>query len=248
VVFKRADHLLVVSNPLRLSTIKTYGLEESKVSVFPNGVNINKFRSNVDFSSLERNLQIGRKKVILFIGSIRKERGLVLMAKALPRIVAETQGIMLLLVGGGPQKSHLAELMKQLGVGMFVKFVNAVDNEEIPKYICMADIPIGPLVENIDTFGSVPRKVLEYMACAKPLIAHRGGVSHDLIKHGYNGFLVDSQNPQELASLIQKLIHSPSLVKETGLNAREYVKKFFDWDQLMPEFERTLRSASMCRR
>jgi glycosyltransferase involved in cell wall biosynthesis len=148
----------------------------------------------------------------------------------------------LLFLGGGPQKAHLTKLVKAFNIERFVKFINWVNHDEIPKYICMSDVLIGPLVENVDTFGSVPRKVLEYMACGKPVVARYGGVSKDLIKDGYNGFLVYSEDPEELASLILKLINDPSLVRKVGLNAREYIRAFHDWDRLISQFEKTLFS------
>jgi glycosyltransferase involved in cell wall biosynthesis len=241
-VFRRADHIFVVSNPLKLSMIKTYKLNHSKISVLSNGVDTNKFKPGINFVSIKRNLQINEKKVILFIGVLRKERGLTRLVKALPIIIDKNSNLVLLFLGGGPQKAHLTKLVKAFNIERFVKFINWVNHDEIPKYICMSDVLIGPLVENVDTFGSVPRKVLEYMACGKPVVARYGGVSKDLIKDGYNGFLVYSEDPEELASLILKLINDPSLVRKVGLNAREYIRAFHDWDRLISQFEKTLFS------
>lgn len=242
-IFKRADYILVVSGPLRLRMIETYELEKDKVVVFPNGVDIKKFRPDVNFGSLRRNLKLNGKKVILFIGRIGKERGLTLLVKALPKIAEVNSNIMVVFVGYGPKKSDLEKLAHKLNVKRFVKFVDPVDHGEIPKFICMSDVAIGPLVATIDTFGSVPRKVLEYMACAKPVIVCRGGVSQDLITHGYNGFSIPSPDIEGLTSTVSKVINSPELVKKVGLNARKHVEKFHDWDKIISKFEKVLCAA-----
>jgi glycosyltransferase involved in cell wall biosynthesis len=239
-IFRHADHIFVVSNSLRLSIIKTYKLNNHKVSVFPNGVDINTFRPDINCASIRHDLQVKQKKVLLFIGVLRKDRGLTQLIKALPIIIKKNSNLVLFFIGNGPEKAHLIKLVKEFNIEKFVRFIGWVSHNEIPKYICMSDVLIGPLIKNVDTFGSVPRKVLEYMACAKPIVVRYGGVSKDLIKDGYNGFLVYSEDPKELASLILKLMNDFSLVRKVGLNAREFVKEFHDWDRLIPHFEKTL--------
>ena len=143
------------------------------------------------------------------------------------------------------------KLSEQLGMKKYVKFVHSVVHGEIPKYICMSDVTIGPLVSTIDTFGSVPRKVLEYMACAKPVIACQGGVSEDLIIDSYNGFLIHLGNVEELASTVLNATSGSEFVKEVRLNARRHVEKFYDWDRIINVLEKvlhaSLRSASSLR-
>ena len=244
IVFKYADLTLVVSGPLRSEMIKTYKLNKHKVLVFPNGVDAKKFRPDVKVGSLRRDLQVEGRKVMLFIGRVREERGLALIIRALPQITAENSNVTVLIVGGGPQKHYVENLVEKLHVERFVRFLQPICHNEIPKYICLSDLAIGPLVANIDTFGSVPRKVLEYMACAKPVITCHGGVSEDLIVDRYNGFLFNSSRVGGLAPTIVKVINRPKLVKEVGLNARKYVEKFHNWDRIIGKFERALNTVS----
>jgi len=107
----------------------------------------------------------------------------------------------------------------------------------------MSDVTIGPLKASVGTFGSVPRKVLEYMACAKPVVACYASVSHDLIIDGYNGFLIHPGKTGKLAAVISKIIGDPNLVAEVGQNARESVEKLYDWDIVVNDFEKVLRAA-----
>jgi len=240
VVLRWSDHVLVVSGPLRSKTIERYKLDKSKVTVFPTGVDTKKFRPDIDSSFLQHDLHLEGKKILLFIGRIREERGLAVLMKALPRITAKTSDVRVLIVGDGPKKSDLVRLIQELRVERLVTFVRSVGHDEIPRYICMSDMAIGPLVATIDTYGSVPRKVLEYMACAKPVVACRGGVSQDLIVDGYNGFLFGPGNVDDLAPVILKAISNPGLVKKMGLNARRYIEDFYDWDKIMSVFEKVL--------
>jgi len=133
--------------------IKTFKLEKEKVFVFPNGVDTKRFRPDIKSDSLRRNLEAQRKKIMLFIGLMRKERGLALFMKAMPRIVAGYSDFVVFFVGEGPRKSELERLTRDLGMQQFVKFLKFVGHNEIPKYVCMCDIALGPLATTIDTFG-----------------------------------------------------------------------------------------------
>jgi len=233
-IFKNANYVLVVSDPLRSGVIRTHGLEESKVLVFRNGVDTQKFRHEVkDAKLVGHTLKAKNEFTLLFIGKIREERGLTALIEALPNIIAKNPRISAVFVGGGPQKSDVQRLAQKLDVEDSLKFLPAVDHDEVPKYICMADIAVGPLLANIDTF----------VACAKPVVACRGGVSSDLIRDGYNGFLFTKGNTEELASIILKLIHNPALANEIGLNARKHVEAFYDWDKIIGGFEKVLSQA-----
>lgn len=247
VILRRADSVLVVSDPLRSKIIETHKLKKDKVIVFPNGVNTNLFKPNKDFGSLQRAFKVNGKKVLLFIGGITVERGLSLLVEALPGIVTKNSNVAVLIVGYGPQKSELEKLALRLGVEKFVRFIPPVKYTEMPSYISLADVTIGPLVARLDTFGSVPRKVLEYMACAKPLVSCHGGVAQNLIIDRYNGFLIQPGDVKELAYTILLVFNDHSLAKEIGSNARQYVENFYDWDVIMNDFEKVLRGVVMAR-
>jgi len=243
IILKRVDYVTVVSSPLRARLIETHKLEEDRVLVFRNGVDIKNFEPGVGCGSLRRDLQLDGKKILLFTGSIIESRGLSLLVRALPGITSEDSDVVVLVVGDGPQKSDLEMLSQQLAVEGFVRFIPPVDHAEMPEYICLADVAIGPLKARIGTFGSVPRKVLEYMACGKPVVACNGSVSRDLIIDGYNGFLTPPNDIEELASAILRMLSNPNLVGEVGQNARDDVEKLYNWDVIIDDFEKILRFA-----
>jgi len=244
-VFKRAALMFVVSNPLRLKVIQTFKLGVDKVFVLPNGVDTRKFRHEPDEAKLlRRRLASDNQAILLFVGGIRKERGLMGLIKAMPAIIAKNPRLLVVFIGRGPQKSEVEILVHELDLEDFVRFIPVVDHGKIPTYINMSDITIGPLTASIVTFGSVPRKVLEYMACAKPVVACRGGVSPDLITDGYNGFLFDYNDIKELSSIILRILNDTNLRRTIGINARLHVEAFHDWDKIVGGFEKTLQEVA----
>lgn len=244
-VFKRAALMFVVSSSLRLKVIQTYKLGVDKVLVLPNGVDTRKFRHGLDEAELLRRRLAGdNQAILLFVGRIREERGLTVLIKAMRAIIAKNPRLLVVFIGGGAQKSEVENLVYELDLEDFVRFIPVVDHDKMPTYINMSDITIGPLMANIDTFGSVPRKVLEYMACSKPVVTCRGGVSPDLITDGYNGFLFDRNDIEELSSIVLRLLNDPNLARTIGINARLHVETFYDWDKIVGGFEKSLQEVA----
>ena len=76
-------------------------------------------------------------------------------------------------------------------------------------------------------FGMV---AVEAMACSKPVIATKVGGLKEIVIDGYNGLLVEKNNPNDLREKILELINNEDLRKILGKNGREFSKKF-SWEE-----------------
>jgi glycosyltransferase involved in cell wall biosynthesis len=76
-------------------------------------------------------------------------------------------------------------------------------------------------------FGLPP---VEAMAAGVPVVASRSGAIIETVKHKETGFLVDKNNPQQVADAIVTLLENDSLREAMGKCAREHVLKNFTWD------------------
>ncbi len=150
----------------------------------------------------------------------------------MPRIVKEEPDVRFVVIGKGPEKSRLLDLSRRLKVDRFTLFLDEVSHETIPKYVSAADVTIGPLATLAITVGTIPKKVLEYLACGKPVVACHGGVSKDLVIDGYNGVLVDPQNVDELSLAIIRLLKDSKQAKRLGENARRHVESLYNWNAI----------------
>jgi len=244
VFFKKANLLLVPSTEWIDLAMKVYGVSKNKLVLFPNGVDTTKFNPNIECSSLGKALGLEKRKTLVFVGKILRERGLECLIKALPNIVKKEPDLRLLIIGGGPGKTELFNLSKRFGVDEFLIFVNEVDHDSIPKYISLADIAIGPLAMLPITVGTFPIKVLEYMACGKPVVACFGGFSRDLVSKDHDCLLVHPEDVDELSSAILKLLREEDFAETLGVNARKHIERFYDWDVIINTLEEVLNNIS----
>ncbi len=95
--------------------------------------------------------------------------------------------------------------------------------KDIKDIISIADIVVLPSYRE-----GTPRTLLEAGAMGKPLITTNAPGCKEVVKDGYNGFLVRVKDSKILAEKIKILIEDENLRKKFGDNSREYIKKEFD--------------------
>ena len=91
--------------------------------------------------------------------------------------------------------------------------------------VAAADIGISWLPRDLWSRGKCSLKVLQYMAAGLPVVANPVGVQAQLVRHGENGFLVET--PDQWAEAIGRLAHDPDLRRRLGLAGRRMVEKEF---------------------
>jgi len=107
-----------------------------------------------------------------------------------------------------------------------LKFRNDID-----AIITISDI--GVLCNN-PLYGEegISNSLMEFMAFGKPVIATKGGGTNELISDKETGFLIEPQNPGELASKINLLLSNRTLLTNIGHNAKDSIQKNFSLDKM----------------
>jgi len=80
--------------------------------------------------------------------------------------------------------------------------------------------------------------IIEYMACAKPVIANDAGGTRELVINNTTGFLITDETTEEIAGLISKLLDNEEQRNSVGRNARLHVEENFSIDRMGAEFNR----------
>ena len=96
---------------------------------------------------------------------------------------------------------------------------------------------------NTTLISSLPTVVMEAMACGIPVVTTGTcDIENSMVKHGYNGFVSKKNDPMELRSFCNKLIHDTELRETMGRNARAYAIEHFSvvrfaqtWDTIFKE-------------
>lgn len=100
------------------------------------------------------------------------------------------------------------------------------------------DIGIMPLIDSPFARGKCAFKLVQYMAAGLPVIASPVGANRDLVEHGLNGFLADTEAEwhQALAALIQ----DPDLRTKMGEHGRSLVRRCYSVQEVWPRYSTIL--------
>lgn len=101
------------------------------------------------------------------------------------------------------------------------------------------DIGIMPLPDDAWERGKCAYKLIQYMACALPVVASAVGMNKDVVREGWNGFL--AKDPQEWEVALEKLIQDLDLRVKLGQNGRKLVEEKYTLDGNFMVLQRLLR-------
>jgi len=228
--YNACDGLVVCSDEA-----KEYANEITKkeIHVVPNGVNFKSY-ANVkkeETQKLRKDLGLEDSLVIGFSGSLTKQNGLEYLIRAMPYVLKEVNDVKLLIVGGGAEEQRLRSMVKELGIESKVVFTGGVSYEKVPTYLSVMDICTAPFPRGNEFKTNFPLKLVEYMACGKPIVVTEGPVLRRIVTSSKSGIVVDSEDEVSLANGITRLLSSDSLRKQLGEKGRHYAAGF-DWDIL----------------
>jgi len=235
VVLSHADLILSPSTEIAQLLVENKELRRPKIMVFPNTISLKSpeaSQSSTRFPKFSKG-----KKTVLWIGET-VGRGLEVLLKALSFM--ENENVVLVVIGMYGEND--VNLVKKLGLEGRVFFLHEVEHNLIEHFIDRADVCIGPLTSTPYTYGVLPRKVLEYMARGKPVIAAKNTVTKDLAVNGVSAVLVDSNNEKQVASALTMLLHDVALSTKMGKEAQAIVAEKFNSEKLSEKLNNILPS------
>tara|TARA_B110000037_G_scaffold156538_1_gene176601 strand:- start:662 stop:1882 length:1221 start_codon:yes stop_codon:yes gene_type:complete len=211
-----------------------------KVYWLPNGVDVSYYNPSLIKSDWRvRNSFKEDDLLLLYAGILGYAQGLEVVLKS-ANITKENKKIRYILLGSGPEKDRLIQINKELGLKN-VYFFDGVPKSEMAFIIKAIDIALVPLRKLPLFEGAIPSKIFENLAMNKPLLLGVEGEAHKLfIEDGKTGLGFEPENAEDLALKCQELFNSPDLLDKFAHNAREYVSKNFNRNDIAEKFQKKL--------
>jgi len=231
-LLKKADKIITICDSLKKEMVKR-GIEEEKIHVIVNGVDIEEFSPQPKDAELVSRYQLANKIILGFIGSFYKYEGLSLLIEAMPKILSRVDNVVLMLIGQGNEESALKELARKTAIMDKVIFPGQVPNAKVTDYYSLIDIFTYPRESIRLTELTTPLKPLEAMAMEKAVIGSDVGGIKELICAGKNGLLFKAGDATDLADKCLRLIHDARLRIALGKSGREYVIENRNWEKLI---------------
>jgi glycosyltransferase involved in cell wall biosynthesis len=214
-LFLRAFDTVVVVSEAMAMTLRSAGIEESRIHVIDNGIDL------AIFSRAIRNQPEyvpGGKLVVGTAGRLVPLKGLDNFLLAAREILAEFADVSFVIIGAGPEREKLERMAWELGIEKNVVFTgHCVD---MPAAYASMDVFV--LASNVE---AMPMVILEALASKKAVVATSVGAVPRLIIPENTGLLVPPQNVQALAQSILRLLNDSSLRTQLGTGGAALVKR-----------------------
>lgn len=194
---------------------------------------------NTDLFSPDKRSDAWRKEkgfekddiVITFVSRLVWEKELDTFRHSIQKLSADNKNIKAMVVGDGPAKEELQELMPE---ATYTGFLNG---DELATAYASSDVFMFP--SHTETFGNV---TLEAMSCGLPCLVANATGSRSLVDDGVNGFLAEPQDKDDFTEKLKQIVESDSLRKEMGEKSREKALNY-EWDEINGRLVQNYREA-----
>lgn len=189
----------------------------SKIIVIPNGVNVDNYQNNTNT----------RKNQAIFVGRLIFYKNIEVIINAFVKVIAKIPDAKLIIVGNGPQRSHLENLSKSLGLNNNISFTGSVSDTDKVKLISESQVLLNPSL--VEGFGIV---VLEGFACNKPVIVSDSKPLSDLVDDSIDGYIVSATDANSWAGKIIEIFSDSSKSSKMGLEGMRKVSTKYSISKL----------------
>jgi len=242
--FKNADKIVAITSYLK-DYLVTRNIEGNKIHIIPNGVDLELFNSEKfdNDNILKLRDSFKAKKIVLFAGALQD---LDIVIRSAKNVIDTIPDVKYVIIGDHRDPNRTKEIwehkVEKIGLGKYFIFLGRKPRSEIPQYLLCADVCIDSFPNEPYYAAAHPIKLLEYGACAKPVVATKVTETEKIIKHEIFGYLANPNNSEEYGKYLIKLLNDPHLGKKMGEEFQKYVKENFDWNKLALQLENTLKN------
>ena len=249
-----ADALIAVSEETKEDVLKHFDVDESKVHVIYNGINLQQYITTSKTSTLDEYGVDKTKPYVLFVGRITRQKGIIHLVNAIKYIDPDTQ---IVLCAGAPDTPEIGKEMED-AVNEVKKtrdnviwIDKMVTKEEIIQLYSHADVFCCPSI--YEPFGIIN---IEAMACDTAVVASAVGGIKEVVVHGETGLLIPLEQQKEapfepidpdkfsrdLANGVNQVIGDKALRETMAKNGRQRVEDYFDWIAIAKQVEELYKS------
>ncbi|UCG52508.1 MAG: glycosyltransferase family 4 protein [Candidatus Latescibacterota bacterium] len=169
---------------------------------------------------------------IVHFGRIRKYKSIDVVIAAFALIKERMPTARLLIIGDGPEKKNLVDLVDRKGLGESIKFLGAVGATELVKLLNQSHLFLNASPK--EGWGLT---VVEANACGLPVVASRRPGLQDSVKDGQTGYLVEYGDPRAFADKALELLEDREKWENISRGGLEWARSL-TWDRTGEEMER----------
>ena len=218
-----ADAIIAQSRFLKRE-IEKAGVLKGKISLIANGINISEFDK---YKSSK-----GNGSYILAMGSLTKKKGFDILISAFDYLKQKLPkaDLRLMIAGDGKELENYKKIINEKGLNNSINLLGNVTGKN--KIMLFKNCLFFVNSSRREPFANVN---LEALAAGRPIIATRVGGNTEVVRNGYNGFLVPSEDPFKLGKAMVRLYKDKGLLKKMSERSREAAERY-EWNSIVEKY------------
>ena len=221
----RYQHVICVSSDLHDTCKKS--VRNDRLSLIENAIDTEQFQRRVAPSEKRKMLGLAECDTLVgAVGRLSAEKGFDVLIRAFDEIRKQTESVRLVVLGDGPERNSLQQLIDSLNLNEQVELVG-FQSETRDWYEAMDVYALSSLREGL------PNVVLEAMAMETPVVSTAVAGVPDLVQDRQNGRVVPIGDQGALTSALLDLIREPEQRQGYAQQARRDIETSYSFDQRM---------------
>lgn len=245
-LYRSADHIVIASPAFR-SHIEARGVRADRITVMPNGVDIEWFQrpvSTAELAALRTELDLGDKFVASYIGTVGMAHGVEVLLEVARRCT--DPDVVFLIVGAGAEWQTLHDTVEAEGLGN-VRVVEKQPRQRIRLFYAASDVSIVHLKDRPAFRKVIPSKMFESMAMRRPLVLGVRGQAREILEGSGAGIAVTPEDADEVLRAVLRLKGDPQLRERLGDAGAAHVRQNYDRRTIARRYWTLLQSVAASR-
>lgn len=202
------------------------GAVAERIHVLPTGVDCERH-------AYRQRAQPGKVFKLLSVGSLLEKKGHAYLIEACALLRQSGHDVRCRIVGDGPLRSELAQLIETLDVTEVVELCGSQDRARVSDFLGEADAFVLACVEPRDRGADgIPVALMEAMASGLPVISTRFKAIPELVVDGTSGILCEPGDADGIAKAVKRLIEDDSYRQMLARGGRTWVEQHFDQQKI----------------
>lgn len=222
-LFEVGDCFLAISE-YNYKNLVRFGANPKKIILHPVGIDIKKFKNE-----LNNIVKENKELKILTVARLVKEKGIIYGIKSIKLLLERNPrlNIKYRIIGDGPLKKNLEEIVKDFNLNDVVDFLGAIEQKDVIKEMEKSNIFLLPSIAE-----ALPVVLMEAQAMKLPVITTKVGGIPEVVSDKKSGYLVPAGNVKEMSRKVEYLVEHPEIWSKMGSCGRKLVEEHYDINKL----------------
>lgn len=222
-----SDAVTVVSESLKIDTLEHFEITRD-IEVIPNFIRHSTYAKDAKIECKRKEFAPNGEKIITHISNFRKVKRVDDVLRIFKRVIEKVPA-KLLLVGDGPERLHLEQLCRELGICEHTKMLGKIQN--VQGILHHSDLFLLP--SETESFGL---SALEALASAVPVVSSNSGGLPEVNKQGFSGYLSNVGDIDDMAVKSIEILQDESVLARFKTQAYEHSLNF-GLESILPRYE-----------